>query len=148
MKQLDALLALPTALTSTNTNNAANVLFELSYAWDKVKGQEHMAELIASHDARDFTQELAALVAPMLGADGLCHYDKLSVTSEQLAASRAAIAGTAAETEVSIAAALYRVAVARDYNDSSLIYCGGILESFLECLSLNAEIYFDDDTQE
>lgn len=146
MKQIDALLALPAVLT--NTASAASVLFDLSYAWDKVKKQEHMADLIASHDARDFTQELNALVTPMLPTDGVYHYDKLPVTSEQLAASRAAIAGTAAEAEVSIAAALYRVAVARDYNDSSLIYCGGILESFLECLALNAEIYFDDDTQE
>ena len=146
MKQIDALLSLPAVLT--NTNNAASVLLELSYAWNKVKGQEHMAELIASHDARDFTQELSALVTPMRGENGMYYPDKLPVTAEQLAASRAAIAGTAAETEVSIAAALYRVAVARDYNDSSLVYCGGILESFLECLSLNAEIYFDDDTQE
>lgn len=147
MKQLDAILALPAVLTKGNGDTAA-IIIAMSYAWDKVKGQEHMAELIASHDARDFTQELAALVTPMLGADGLYHYDKLSVTSEQLVTSRTAIAGTAAETEVSIAAAMYRVAVARDYNDSSLVYCGSILESFLECLALNAEIYFDDDTQE
>lgn len=147
MKQLDAILALCAAISGKENdyyNDATCALADIVAAWDDVCKESDVT--IGDGYVRDFTADLAAAKTAMY-ADGVIYLNRSPYTAEDYAAATAAVKGTPVTAEIDTAAAVIAAAWSHNYNDNACIFIAYALRGYLVSVAVNAELYFEDDTQ-